>query len=57
MYQSGRSKEGGLPVEMTFAMLWTLQDGMEVKMEMYSDLEEAIRASGLQDHPISQSGS
>ena len=29
MYQSGRSKEGGLPVEMTFAMLWTLQDGGE----------------------------
>ena len=57
MHQSGQSKEGGLSVEMTFAMLWTLRDGMEVKMEMYSDPEAAIRASGLQDHPISQSGS
>ena len=57
MHQSGQSKEGGLSVEMTFAMLWTLRDGMEVKMEMYSDPEAAIRASGLQDHPMSQSGS
>ena len=50
MHQSARSKEAGLPVEMTFAMLWTLRDGMELRMEMYSDPAEAMRAAGLQDH-------
>ncbi len=49
MHQSGRSKEAGLPVEMHFAMLWTLRDGLETKMEMYSDPAEAMRATGLQD--------
>jgi ketosteroid isomerase-like protein len=50
MHQSGRSKEAGLPLEMTFAMLWTLRDGMEIRMEMYSDPAEATRAFGLQAH-------
>ena len=49
MHQSGRSKEAGLPVAMTFAMLWTVRDGMQLRMEMYSDAAEAMRAAGLQD--------
>lgn len=46
-HQSGRSKEAGLRVEMTMAMVWTLRDGKETRMEMYSDPSEAMRAVGL----------
>lgn len=45
--QSGRSKSAGLLVEMTFAMVWTLRDGLQTRMEMYSDPGEAMRAVGL----------
>jgi ketosteroid isomerase-like protein len=45
--QSGQSKATGLRVEMTFAMLWTLRDGLQTRMDMYSDTAEAMRAVGL----------
>lgn len=45
--QSGRSKTTGLPVDMRFAQVWTLADGKETHMRMYSDPDEAIRAVGL----------
>jgi ketosteroid isomerase-like protein len=47
MRQRGRSKATGLPVEMSFGQLWTLHDGMQARMEMYSDPAEAMRATGL----------
>jgi ketosteroid isomerase-like protein len=49
MRQRGRSKVTGLPVEMTFGMLWTLRNGLETRMEMYSDTAEAMRAVGIRD--------
>jgi ketosteroid isomerase-like protein len=49
MRQRGRSKTSGLPVEMSFGMLWTLRDGKETRMEMYADPAEARRAAGLSD--------
>ena len=47
--QSGRSKATGLRVGGNMAMVWTLRDGKETRMEMYSDPGEAMRAVGLQD--------
>jgi ketosteroid isomerase-like protein len=47
MRQRGRSKATGLPVDMRFAMVWTLRDGMQTRMEMYGDPTEALAAVGL----------
>jgi ketosteroid isomerase-like protein len=47
VHQHGRSRASGLPVDMSFAQVWTLRDGMETRMEMYSDPNEAFRAVGL----------
>jgi ketosteroid isomerase-like protein len=47
MQQRGRSKTTGLSVEMSFAQLWTVCDGKQTRMEMYSDPAEAMRAVGL----------
>jgi hypothetical protein len=33
---------------MSFAMVWTLRDGKRTRMEMYSDIPEALKAVGLQ---------
>ena len=45
--QSGRSKAAGMTVEMTFAQVFTLRDGKEARMDMYSDPNEALKAVGL----------
>ena len=45
--QSGVSKEAGMPVEMSFAQLWTIRDGKQARMDMYSDRAEALEAAGL----------
>ena len=47
MHQRGRSKESGVPIEMSFAMVWTIRDGKQARMEMYSDRDEALAAAGL----------
>ena len=47
MHQSGRSKAAGMPVEMSFAQVWTMREGKQARMDMYSDPAEALRANGL----------
>lgn len=49
MRQSGRSKATGLPVEMMFAMVWTVRDGKQAHMTMYADPAAGMRAAGLSD--------
>jgi ketosteroid isomerase-like protein len=44
---SGRGKGSGVPAEMHFFQLWTFRDGRAVRMEMFSDLDNARRAAGL----------
>jgi ketosteroid isomerase-like protein len=46
--QRGRSKATGLPVDMRFAQVWTLRDGKQIRMEMYADPGEALRATGVE---------
>ncbi len=47
LHQHGRSKTTQMPVDMSFAMVWTVRDGKEARMEMYSDPAEALAAAGL----------
>jgi ketosteroid isomerase-like protein len=47
MRQHGVSKATGLPVDMRFGQVWTVRDGMQVRMEMYASPEEALEATGL----------
>ena len=47
VHQHGRSKAAGMPVEMYFAQVWTLRDGKQSRMDMYSDRAEALEAAGL----------
>jgi ketosteroid isomerase-like protein len=37
-----------MPVEMSFAQVWTLRDGKEARMDMYSDVAEALKDAGLE---------
>ena len=47
VHQRGRSKMAGMPVEMAFAQVWTVRGGKQVRMDMYSDRDEALQAVGL----------
>jgi ketosteroid isomerase-like protein len=47
VHQHGRSKLTGMPVDMSLAQVWTLRDGKEARMDMYSDPAEALEAVGL----------
>jgi ketosteroid isomerase-like protein len=48
MRQHGRSKASGLEVDMHFAMVWTMRDGLTTRMQMYADPDEAFQAVGLE---------
>jgi ketosteroid isomerase-like protein len=47
--QHARSKSTGLPVDMTLAQVYTILDGRQTRMEMYSDPAEALQAVGLEE--------
>ncbi len=47
--QRGKSKAGGLPVEMAFAQVWTMRDGKTSRMEAYANPAEALEAVGLSE--------
>lgn len=47
VHQRGRSKAAEMPVEMSFAQVWTVRDGKQTRMDMYSDRQEALEAAGL----------
>jgi ketosteroid isomerase-like protein len=49
MRQRARSKSNGMPVEMSFAQVWTFRDGTRARMDMYSDPDEALAAAGLSE--------
>ena len=47
--QRGRSKGSGIPVDMRFAQVWTLRDGVGIRMQMYASVDEALEAVGLSE--------
>jgi ketosteroid isomerase-like protein len=47
LHQRGRSRTTGMVVDMSLAQVWTMRDGKQSSMEMYSDPREALAAAGL----------
>jgi ketosteroid isomerase-like protein len=47
--QRGRSKLTGIPVEVLFAKVWTLRGGKNTRMDMYSNVGDALTAAGLRE--------
>ena len=45
--QHGRSRTSGMTVDMSFAQIWTIRDGKQTRMDMYSSQAEALEAVGL----------
>jgi len=43
----GRSRGSGVPAEMHFGQIWTMRGGRFKRMAMYTDVEQARRAAGL----------
>jgi len=46
--QRGRSRSTDVPVDMLFAQVYTVRDGKQTRMEMYSNPAEALEAVGLE---------
>jgi ketosteroid isomerase-like protein len=47
--QHATFRAGGVPVEMRIGQVWTVRDGLQVRMEIYADRDEAMRAAGLSE--------
>jgi ketosteroid isomerase-like protein len=47
--QRARAKASELPVDMRLAMVFTLRDGLQTRIEMYADPSEALKAVGLEE--------
>jgi ketosteroid isomerase-like protein len=45
--QRGKSKAAGMTVEMSFAQVFTIRDGKQSRLEMYSDRDDALASAGL----------
>jgi ketosteroid isomerase-like protein len=54
LHQRGRAKMTGMPLDMRFAQVFTIRDGRQARMQMYSDAAEALEAVGL---PADSAGS
>jgi ketosteroid isomerase-like protein len=47
--QVSRGRVSGAEVPTSYAMVWTVRDGMVVRMRNFGDRAEALRAAGLDD--------
>jgi ketosteroid isomerase-like protein len=47
--QWGRARTTGMALDMVFAQTWTIRDGRLTRMDMYSDLSEALRSAGVEE--------
>ena len=43
----GQGRVSGVPADMRVFQLWTFREGRAVRMEMFTDIDEARRAAGL----------
>jgi uncharacterized protein len=44
---TGRGRTSGVPVEERIAHLWTLQDGLAIELQAFTDPADALEAAGL----------
>lgn len=49
VHEHGAGRESGVSVERRHYALWTLRDGMVIRMRVYLDRTEALRAVGLEE--------
>ena len=49
VHQRASPKHGGPEVQMYLAQVWTFQDGLVARMEMYADRGDALEAAGLSE--------
>ena len=42
-------RRSGVPVKLDSAQIWTVHDGKVLRIDNYTDRQEALRAAGLQD--------
>jgi ketosteroid isomerase-like protein len=49
---SGRGKTSGVEVGVDEYHVWTVHDGRPVRMQMYHDRDEALRAAGMQGREV-----
>ena len=49
MRLSGRGTGSGLPIEINYVQLWTLRDGLGVRIDSYGTVTEALEAAGLSE--------
>jgi ketosteroid isomerase-like protein len=47
--QRGRSKVTGMEVDMSFAQVWTVRQGLQTHMAMYVEVADALEAVGLSE--------
>jgi ketosteroid isomerase-like protein len=47
IHMRGRSRGSGVPAEMHFGQIWTMRDNRFKRMVMYTDVQQARRAAGL----------
>jgi len=48
-HASGKSKRTGIPVDMRYAVVYTVQDGKIVRGREYATRDEALKAVGLEE--------
>jgi ketosteroid isomerase-like protein len=46
---TGRGKGSGMPVDDHIAHLWTFRDGLAIRLEIYEEQDEALKAVGLEE--------
>jgi ketosteroid isomerase-like protein len=44
---TGRGTTSGVPIEVEYAQLWTLREGLAVRIDNYANEAEALKAAGL----------
>jgi len=47
--QRARSKLTGMPVDMHFAQVWTIRDGKRMRVTLYAEPAEALKAVGPEE--------
>jgi ketosteroid isomerase-like protein len=47
VHQRGRARTTGMALDMMFAQIWTIENGLFARMDMYSDPSAALEAVGL----------
>jgi ketosteroid isomerase-like protein len=52
----GKGRGSGIPIDERLAHLWTIRDGKVIRMAVYSGREEALRAAGALEAPVTGEG-